>query len=152
MSVVGFFAVWAGAAQGDFGVRDGKTGRNFEKLGDFALLRDWDVGHRAAGLANEMPVVADIRAIAGRRPLDIDLLGEAAIDQRLEAVVDCGQRNAGDALFGADENLGCGRVVALIEEDIVNLAALGGEAMTTVADRLLVVGRHYFFRRHGGTS
>ena len=133
-------------------MRDGKTGRNFEELGDFAFLRDRDVGHRAAGLANEMPVVANIRAIAGRLALDIDLLGEAAINQRLEAVINSRQRDAGDALFGTDENLGGGRVVALIEEDIVNLAALGRKAMTIVADRLLVVGRHCFSRSHGGTS
>lgn len=93
-----------------------------------------------------MPVFLEVRAITRGLALHIDLLRQAAIHKGLEAIVNSRQGYRGHAFFRAKKNLCGGRVITLVEKNIVDLSALRSEAMPAVADRLLVTGWSYFSR------
>lgn len=86
-----------------------------------------------------MTVLLEVRAITGCLAFDVHLDREAAIDQRFEAIVNRGQRDGRHLLLGANENFRGGRMVALFEQHVIDLTALGGEPMAAVADRLFVM-------------
>ena len=65
-------------------------------------------------------------AIAHCETVDIDLLDEAALHERVEAIVNRGHGNVRHALLGAHEDLLGGGMVAFLEHDAVNVLALGG--------------------------
>lgn len=88
--VVRFFASWAGAAEGDFGMGNGKAGGNFKKTSNVAFLGNGQVGNGSTGVAYKVAMIRYIRAKPRRIALHIDLLGETTLHKSLEAVVNSG--------------------------------------------------------------
>ncbi len=88
-----------------------------------------------------MPVFLEVGAIACGLALYIHLLRQAAIHKGFEAIVNRGKGYCGNTFFRTKENLCGGRVVTLVEKNMVDLTALRSEAMPAVADRLLVTAR-----------
>jgi len=86
-----------------------------------------DVGDFAALLAEEMGVKFEIRAIAGGLAVVIYGADEAALGQGLEAIVNCGEGDAGEFFLDSHENVNGGGVIAGDLQGVVNFAALGGE-------------------------
>ena len=68
----------------------------------------------------------------------IDGADEAALGQRLQAVIDRGEGDAGELALDAHEDFDGGGVIALDEEGVVNFATLGGETESLLRDRLTV--------------
>jgi hypothetical protein len=102
--------------------------------------RQRNIKNLAATLAHEMSVLTEIRTKPGCIAFHIDLLGEAAVHQGFEAIIDRGQRDGGHALFRAQENFRGRRVISLGEKYFIHFATLRREAMAIVADRLCVAG------------
>src|SRR6478736_2744293 len=92
------------------------------------ILRQLDVVDLAGGLVVKMRVLVEVRAVAGRSALEVDLANKAAADERLEAVVDRGERDARHHAFHAGKNFVRGGVVAFFEDDLEHDLALGGGA------------------------
>jgi hypothetical protein len=78
----------------------------------------------------KMAMLVHVRAIARRAAIQSDLPGEAAFHERIEAVIDCGVGDFRHLLFGADENLLGGRMVALVQQHVIDLLALRRQAQT----------------------
>ena len=72
----------------------------------------------------KMAVILQIRAITGGGPIDVHLLDEIAIDQGIQAIVDCRQRDGGHVFFRTQKQFGGGRMVSLLEKDAKNLLTL----------------------------
>jgi hypothetical protein len=72
----------------------------------------WDVGDFAALLAEEMGVKFEIRAIAGGLAVVIYGADEAALGQGLEAIVNCGEGDAGEFFLHSHENVNGRGVIA----------------------------------------
>jgi hypothetical protein len=121
---------------------DCEAWRDFEKLGKGPALCQGYVGDGAARLANEVTVFGKVRTVAGGLALDIDLLGKTAFHKCLQAVVDGGEGDGRYALLGPEEHLGGRGMVALVKQDVVDLAPLRSETVAVVADRLLVAVWH----------
>ena len=96
-----------------------------------------------------MAMLLEVRAVACGFALDIHLLRQAAIYKGLEAIINSRKGDGGNAFFCTNENLRGGRVVTLVEKNVVDLTTLRSEAMPAMADRLLVTAWAYFSRWHG---
>ena len=72
----------------------------------------------------KMAVILQICAITGGGPIDIHLLDEVTIDQGIQAIVDCRQRDGGHVFFRTQKQFGGGRMVSLLEKDAKNLLTL----------------------------
>jgi hypothetical protein len=83
-------------------------------------------------------VLLKIWAVPRGFALDIHLLRQAAINKGLEAIINSRKGDGGNTFFCTNENLRGGRVVTLVEKNVVDLTALRSEAMPAMADRLLV--------------
>jgi len=142
-------ALRAEAAKGDFGMGDREVRRELPGFFGASGGREWDVKNGRAAFANEVAVLLEIGAIARGFALDVNLLDEAAFDERLEAVVNSGQRDACHFLLGAEKHFGGCRMIAIREEHIIHLATLRREAMAAMADRLLVGCMHFRVLWHG---
>lgn len=132
------------AAQGDFAVRHGEALGEVPDALEALAGGNGNILHLAALLADKMTVLLKICAKAGRLTLDVHLPGQTAGNQRFQAIVDRGQRNRRHALLGAKEHLRRRRMIALVQENVVNFPALGRETMAVMADHLLITG---VFRR-----
>ena len=125
------------AAEGDLVVRDDGAGREgpagqLETAGRGAR----DIGDGAALLAEEMGVGLEVGAIAGGLTVVIDGADEAALGEGLEAIIYGGQGDAGELLLDSQEDIHRGGMIVL-EERVVDLAALGGETEPLLGDRLV---------------
>jgi hypothetical protein len=76
----------------------------------------------------KMAVLVHVRAKTSRAAIQRDLPSEPGFYQSVEAVVNRRVRNLRHLSFGADENFLGGRVVALLEQHVINLLALRREA------------------------
>ena len=91
-----------------------------------------------AFFADEMAVFLKVGTKAGGFAFDIDLTGQAAGNERLQAVVHRGQGDVWHLLLGPQKNFRGRRMVAFGQQHIIDFAALGSQTMTAVADRLFV--------------
>ena len=76
----------------------------------------------------EMAVLAEVRAVAGRFALEIDLADDAVLHQRFQAVVNGGQREIRQAVLDPHEHLVGGRVIAVLDQNAVNFLPLARHA------------------------
>lgn len=83
-----------------------------------------DVEHTVAGIAIKMAVLVHVGAVTRSATFEGNLLDEPAFYQGGEAIIDRGHRNVRGALFGADKDFLGGWMIALFEENVVNLLAL----------------------------
>ena len=72
----------------------------------------------------KMAVLVHIRTEPRRAALQLHLPREAGFHERIEAVVNRGVGDFRHRLLGADENLLGGRMVALVEQHVINLLPL----------------------------
>jgi len=93
-------------------------------------------------------MLLEVRAVACGFALDIHLLRQAAIYKGLEAIINSRKGDGGNLFFCTNENLRGGRVVTLVEKNVVDLTTLRSEAMPAMADRLLVTAWAYFSQWH----
>ena len=82
-------------------------------------------------------MLVHVRAKARRAAVQRDLPGQAALYQRVEAVVNRGVGNLRHRAFGADENLLGGRVIALLQQHVIDLLPLRREPEPAVFSRAL---------------
>ena len=75
-----------------------------------------------------------VRAIPHCEPVDIDLLDEPALHERVEAIINRGYGNVRHPLLGPHEDLLGGGMIAFLEHDAVNVLALGGGAKPTASE------------------
>ena len=87
----------------------------------------------------EMSVFLEIRTVTGRPAVQIHLLDESAVGQRFKTVVNRGQRNPRHAFLGPDKHLRRRRMVPLVPDHLIHLAALFGQP--TEKDLKLLAGR-----------
>ena len=70
-------------------------------------------------------MLAHVRAKARRAAVEHDEADHPAFYQRVEAVVNRGHGNVRHGLFGPDKNLLRSRMVALLQQHIIDMLALG---------------------------
>jgi len=99
------------------------------RQGDARLrfFRQIHVKNRVAGIAVKMAVLVHVRAKARCAAIQRDLPGQPALYQRIEAVVNRGVGNFRHLPLGADENLLGGRVIALVQQHVIDLLPLRRE-------------------------
>ena len=112
----------------DFGAVDLTARRQDKGCFQGERILNSDIADVAAGFAVEVGVFFQIRAIAGRGPVQIHLPDESAVGKRFEAVVDGGERDPRDFFLHAHKNLGGGGVIPLGGEHLKYLPTLPGEA------------------------
>src|ERR1035437_7916908 len=83
-----------------------------------------------------MTMLLHVRAKARRAAFELDLAHEAALYQRVEAVINRGHGNVGHGLFGPDENLLRRWMVALLQQHVIDLLPLRRETETARAQPL----------------
>ena len=75
-----------------------------------------------------------VRAIPHGEPVDIDLLDEPALHERVEAIINRGHGNIRHPLLRPHKDLLGGGMIAFLEHDAVNVLALGGRAKPTAGE------------------
>ena len=81
-----------------------------------------------ARVAIEMKMLVHVGTIPGRASIEIDLPHESALHQRVQAVVDGGDGDLGTPLFGPDEYLFSGRMIAPLQQDVIDLLPLSSQS------------------------
>src|SRR5271165_3756238 len=79
----------------------------------------------------EMAVILQIRAITRRSAVQVDLFHHAPADQRLQAVVHCGQRYGRHMLFRTQKHLRSSGVIPSLHQKPKDLFALFRQANST---------------------
>lgn len=102
------------------------------------------VKNRVAGIAVKMAVLVHVRAKARCAAIQRDLPGQPALYQRVEAVVNRGHGNIRHGLFGPDEDLLGGRVIALLQQHVVNVLALRRGPESARRQAFIQVSAHRF--------
>jgi hypothetical protein len=74
-----------------------------------------------------MAMLLHVRAEAGCAAFQLHLTDQAAFREGIEAVVNRRVRNLRHRLLGADKNFLGGRMVALVQDYVINMLALGRE-------------------------
>jgi hypothetical protein len=98
------------------------------------VRRQIDVVSLARADIVKMRVRMQIRAEAGGAALEIHRAHEVALHQRFQAVVNRGERDAGQFGLNAGEYFVGGRVVPLLQQDVVDHLALGRRAEPAVSE------------------
>jgi len=96
------------------GARHGRRVRGHHHIKNFAALVTMIMG-----------VVLHVRAEPGGAALQLYLPREAGLHEGIQAVVNRGVGNLGHGLLGADENLVGRGMIPLLDEDVIDAAALG---------------------------
>ena len=99
-----------------------ESGGEFPSL--VLVLGKFDVGDMPAFRAVKVAVLLQVGAKAGRFPIDMDGLHQAAANHGLKAVVDRGERDRGHPLLGADKDLRGRGVIPLVHQHLVDLTTL----------------------------
>ena len=117
------------------------------------LRRQVHVKHRVARIAIKMAVLAHVRAEPGGAAIQRHLSGEPALYQCIKAVVNRGHGNIRHGLFGPDEDLLGGRVIALLDEHVIDLLPLRCEMETARGEPLIqIAARFFLFDQVHGTG
>jgi hypothetical protein len=102
---------------------------SLESLGQLHGLRgEVHVKHRLARITMKMAVFVHVRAITRRAAIQRDLPGETTFHERVEAIIDRGVGDFRHLPLGADENLLGGRMIALMQQHVIDLLALRRQA------------------------
>lgn len=88
------------------------------------IFIQWNVKNFAALVAIIMAMLFHVRTKPRRAALQLDLLNKPALHQSVERVVNRCVGNFRHLLFGADENFISRRMVALLQQHVVNALAL----------------------------
>ena len=103
----------------------------------------------ATRVAIKMAVLVHVGTKSRRAPVELHLADQAAFDKCIQAIIDRGMGNLRHRAFGADKNFLRSRMIALLEQDIIDLLALRrgpqaacGQARAQVAAGLLFDGVH----------
>jgi len=83
-----------------------------------------------------MAMLLHVRAEPRRSAFQLDLADEAALHERVEAVIDRCMGNFRHRLFCADENFLRRRMIALVHDHVINVLALRRETETAGAQPL----------------
>ena len=83
-----------------------------------------DVKDVVASVAMKMAMFAHVGTKPRRAAIHRHLPRDAGTDERVEAVVNRGHRDIRHFAFGANEHLFGGRMIALVQQHIINLPAL----------------------------
>ena len=108
------------------------------------LRRQVYIKHRVARITVKMAVLAHVRAEPGGAAIQRHLPGKPALYQCIEAVVNRGHGNIRHGLFGPDENLLGRRVIALLQQHVVNVLALRRGPEPARGQALVQVPAHRF--------
>src|SRR6185369_10158673 len=103
-----------------------------------------DIENGLAGIAIKVAMLLHIRAKAGRAAFEGDLPHQAASHQRVEAIVNGRHGNIGHGGLGADKDLLGGGMIALVQQDVVDLLALGGEPEAPGGEAFVQGITHFF--------
>ena len=98
------------------------------QAGSTLLSGEINVKNVAAFVAMKVAMLAHIRAIAHRGPVQIDFIDEIAFDEKIEAIINGRHRDFRHGPLGAHENLLGGRMVPLLHEHAINPLTLRGKA------------------------
>src|SRR6478736_7967248 len=113
------------------------------------VRRQLDIVDLAGRLVVKMGVLVEVRAVAGRGALEVDLAHQAAADERLKAVVDRGEGDARHHALHAGENFVSSGVVALFEDNFQHDLTLGGGADVAGFQLLAKLGVVFVGGGHG---
>ena len=130
LSFLLFGAIGADTVNRDFVVINPKS---FWPRDNCGISRQRHIEHRAALVTVIMAMLLHVWAITCRTALELHLAHEAAFHQRIEAIINRGHGNIRHGLFGPDENLLRCRVIALLDQHVINMLSLGREAKTARA-------------------
>jgi hypothetical protein len=97
-----------------------------------------EIGHGTAALTEKMGMFREIRAIARRLAMMMDMLDQSAFRERLETVINRRERNRRHPRFHAEKHFDRRRMIALRHELVVNLTALRGETKPLCGDPFIV--------------
>ena len=125
---LGSSAVFADSMDGEVRSCDPGAFGEVPELGGVEIGRRVGVDDFAAGLAVEMDVLVEVRAVAGLAALEVDLLDEAVGGEVVEAVIDRGQGDVRGARFDPVEDVVGRGVVRGASEDVEDLATVRREA------------------------
>jgi len=92
-----------------------------------SLTGQINIEHPGAIVAIKVAMLLHVRAKTGGAAINIHLAGHAALDERIEAVIDRGHRDIGHFALGADEHFLGGGVIPFVDKHIVDVLALRGE-------------------------
>jgi len=87
-----------------------------------------------------------VRAVARGLPVVMHGADEPALRQRFQAIIDRGQRDAGQLLLHAHEDIHRRGVIALPLQGVEHLPPLGGEAEPMLGNRLVAALAGVFHR------
>lgn len=139
------------SAEGDLDSVDDGTRWEVEHIGEIDAGLEADVVDNAGAGIVEMAVLAEVRAVARRFAVEVDLADDAMLHECFEAVVNRGERDIWQAIFDPHEDIVGGRVVPLLLENAVNLLPLAGHAEARNFLRNLDFFRVFcVFADHGG--
>ena len=82
------------------------------------------------GITIKMAMLGHVRAKMRRATVQSHLPDQSALDQRVQAVINCRHRNIWHSTFGADEYLLCRRMIAFVQQNGVHMLALWRETKT----------------------
>lgn len=103
----------------------------------FGIGGEVDVKNTAAFIAVKMAVLLHVGAVAGGGAVEVDVADEAALDQGVEAIVNCGHGDVRHALFGAQEDVLHPGMIALLEEHVVHVLPLRRETEAAIGEPLI---------------
>ena len=93
-------------------------------------------------------MLVHVRAKTHGAAVQVHLLGQPAFHQRVEAVVNRRHGDVRHAFLGAQEDLFSGRVVALLDQHVINMLALGRESKSARRQTLVDAMHFLLDRRH----
>ena len=118
----------------------------FKAAGELQARLSWqiDIENLFAMVAIKVAVLAHVWAKSGRATLQGNLPDDTAFDQGVEAIVNRRHGNVGHGGLGADKDLLGGGMIALVQQDVVDLLALGGESEAPGGEAFVQGITHFF--------
>jgi len=118
----------------------------WQRQSDFR--RQGNVKHAGAAIAIKMAMLRHVRAKMRRPSVQRDLPHQAALNQRIQAVINCGHRDIRHPALGPDKHLLGGRVIAFVQQHGVHVLALGRETKPAARQPLVETLIGLFIRSH----
>jgi len=104
--------------------------------------------HHFARITVKMAMLAHVRAEPGGAAVNLHLARQPAFDQGIEAVIDRGHGNVRHPVFGTEEDLLRRRMIALLQQHVIDVLALRrepeparGQALVQIALNLFLTTR-----------
>ena len=102
-----------------------------------------DIKNRVAAVAIKVAMLPHVWAKPGSPTLQGDLAHHSAFHKSSQAIIDCGHRNLRHFLLGANKDFLGGRVIAFLEQDVINLLALGSKSKSARCQALVQRACHF---------